>query len=102
MQAGVAIQVLPQGTESTETLRIIDAVICRIRERFPDADVGPFETTIEGAYDECMEMLADCARIAAGEGAGEVAVYAKIFYAPTTGVMTTKEKTGRYRLGDGR
>lgn len=100
MQAGVAIQVLPQGAcDTDETVAVVDCVIAYIKERFPDAFVGPFETTIEGGYDECMETLAECGRIAARESGGEVAVFAKIFYSPTTGVLTTGEKVGKYHEG---
>ena len=80
MEASVAIQVLPQNTESdAETCRIVDEAIAYIMSKFPDAYVGPFETAIEGDYDLCM-----------------VATYAKIFYAPERGLMTTEQKVGKY------
>lgn len=65
MEASVAIQVLPQNTESdAETCRIVDEAIAYIMSKFPDAYVGPFETAIEGDYDLCMEVLAEVNRIA--------------------------------------
>ena len=95
MEASVAIQVLPQNTESdAETCRIVDEAIAYIK--FPDAYVGPFETAIEGDYDLCMEVLAEVNRIVIKAGADKVATYAKIFYAPERGLMTTEQKVGKY------
>ena len=50
MEASVAIQVLPQFVESTEeVVRIVDEAIAYIQSEFPDAYVGPFETTIRAS-----------------------------------------------------
>ncbi|MDM8301838.1 thiamine-binding protein [Collinsella tanakaei] len=97
MEASVAIQVLPQNTASDEeTCRIVDEAIAYIQTKFPDAYVGPFETAIEGDYDLCMEVLAEVNRIVIRAGADKVATYAKIFYAPERGLMTTEQKVGKY------
>ena len=97
MEAGVAIQVLPQGVSGNdETIRIVDAAIAYIQSEFPDAYVSPFETVIEGDYDHCMQVVAQVNRIAVEAGAPEVATYVKIFYAPAAGVLTTEEKIGKY------
>ncbi|OUP08622.1 thiamine-binding protein [Collinsella sp. An2] len=97
MEASVAIQVLPQNVGGNdEVCRIVDEAIAYIQTKFPDAYVGPFETTIQGDYDLCMEVLAGVSRICTEAGAGEVATYAKIFYAPEQGVLTTEQKIGKY------
>ena len=99
MEAGVAIQVLPQQVGGNEeTVRIVDAAIAYIKSEFPDAYVSPFETVIEGDYDHCMQVVAQVSRIAIEAGAPEVATYVKIFYAPEAGVMTTDQKIGKYHL----
>lgn len=97
MEASVAIQVLPQFVESTEeVVGIVDEAIAYIQSEFPDAYVGPFETTIQGEYDHCMEVVAGVSRICTEAGAPEVATYVKIFFAPEKGVLTTEEKITKY------
>lgn len=97
MQAGVAIQVLPQVPETSEVLRIVDAVIAHIDQSGLPYVVGPFETTVEGDLDELLNLVGECQKLAIAEGAPEVASYVKIFYAPQQGVLTTEEKIGKYR-----
>lgn len=64
MEASVAIQVLPQRVGGNdEVCRIVDEAIAYIQTKFPDAYVGPFETTIQGEYDLCMEVVAGVNRI---------------------------------------
>ena len=97
MEAGVAIQVLPQQVGGDdETVRIVDEAIAYIKSEFPDAYVSPFETVIEGDYDHCMKVVTEVNRIVIQAGAPEVATYVKIFYAPEQGVLTTEEKIGKY------
>ncbi|WP_085831085.1 thiamine-binding protein [Collinsella vaginalis] len=97
MEASVAIQVLPQRVGGTaEVVRIVDEAIAYIQQEFPDAYVGPFETTIEGEYDHCMQVVAEVNRIVVAAGAPEVATYVKIFFAPEEGVLTTEEKISKY------
>ena len=52
MNASVAIQVLPTVTSDEEVVRIVDEVIAYIKSTGNSCYVGPFETTIEGDYDE--------------------------------------------------
>lgn len=101
VEASVAIQVLPQFVESTEeVVRIVDEAIAYIQSEFPDAYVGPFETTIQGEYDHCMKVVAEVNRIVVAAGAPEVATYVKIFFAPEKGVLTTEEKITKYHLDE--
>ena len=58
MNASVAIQVLPNVTEDEEVIRIVDEVIAYIKSFGTFLSVGPFETTIEGDYDQLMEIVA--------------------------------------------
>lgn len=101
MEASVAIQVLPQHVGGNdEVCRIVDEAIAYIQTKFPDAYVGPFETTIQGDYDLCMEVVAGVNRICVEAGAPEVATYVKIFFAPEEGVLTTEEKISKYHEND--
>jgi uncharacterized protein YqgV (UPF0045/DUF77 family) len=101
MNCAVAIQYLPMDAASDEeTCRVVDAVIAYIDSTGLDYYVGPFETTIEGDYDACMEVLKNCQLVGARAGCGHVMTYAKIDYRPTGDVMSTEHKIGKYHTGD--
>lgn len=95
MNASVAIQVLPK-VNGDETLRIVDAVIAYIKSSGLHYVVGPFETTIEGDYDQLMEIVKRCALICIEEGAPSVMSYVKISYSPD-GVWTIDEKIKKHQ-----
>jgi uncharacterized protein YqgV (UPF0045/DUF77 family) len=96
-EASLAIQVLPMGEDGGEVLRIVDAVIAYIRSTGLNTFVGPFETTIEGGFDELMDIAKECQKICVREGAGNVLTYMKMAYRPGAGVWTIDEKTAKYR-----
>ena len=100
MEASVAIQVLPQVQGEDEVIRVVDEAIAYIMSEFPDAFVGPFETTIEGDYDHCMEVVAKVNKIVCEAGAPSVATYVKIFFSPEHGVLTTEQKVSKYHDHD--
>lgn len=61
MECAVAIQVLPMDAASDdEVVRIVDEVIDYLKSQPVSLFVGPFESTIEGDYDLCMSILAEC------------------------------------------
>lgn len=95
MQASVAIQVLPKA-EGKEMIRIIDKVIEYIKSKGLNTFVGPFETTIEGDYDELMEIVKECQLICIREGAPGVSSYVKIAFNPKDGVLTIDDKVAKY------
>ena len=78
MEASVAIQSLPQAPDDEELCRIVDEVIAYIAEQGYNYYVGPFETTIEGPYDELMDIVKNCQYIAIKAGAPSVAAYVKV------------------------
>ena len=93
MNCSVAIQYLPlDAATDEEVCRIVDAVIAYI--------VGPFETAIEGDYDECMEIVKQCQLVGAKAGCKHVATYVKIDYRTDGDVMTTEHKVGKYHPTD--
>ena len=65
-----------------------------------DYFVGPFETAIEGDYDQCMEILKNCQLVGAEAGCKHVMTYAKINFKPEGDVMTTEHKVAKYHEGD--
>ena len=75
MEASVAIQVLPEAPNDEELCRIVDEVIDYIAQQGYNYYVGPFETTIEGPYEELMDIVKECQHIAIRAGAPSVASY---------------------------
>ncbi len=101
MNCSVAIQFLPMdGRDDDETCRIVDAVIAYIDSTGIDYYVGPFETTVEGDYDLCMEIVKNCQLVGAQAGCTSMATYVKIFYKPEGDVMSTEHKIGKYHQTD--
>lgn len=97
MQCAVAIQVLPMDAVSDdEVVRIVDEVIDYLRAQPVSLFVGPFESTVEGDYDLCMDILKACQEIAVKAGAGKVMTYAKIDVRAEEPMLTTERKVGTY------
>ena len=65
MNASVAIQVLPNVQDEDEVIRIVDEVIDYIESTGLHYYVGPCETSIEGDYDQLMEIVKNCQFVAA-------------------------------------
>ena len=100
MNASVAIQVLPTVTDDEEVIRIVDAVIDYIKSTGLSYYVGPCETSIEGDYDQLMEIVKNCQLVGAKAGCKKMASYVKIDYRPEGAVMTTEHKVGKYHQTD--
>lgn len=97
MKASVAIQVLPKAESDEELVSIVDEVIDYIRSSGLNYYVGPFETTIEGeSYDELMEIVADCQKVAIQAGAKSVSAYIKVVYNPDGEVLTIDQKVSKH------
>ena len=96
MNASVAIQVLPKVATDAETIRVVDEVIAFIKSYDVKAEVGPFETTIEGDYEVLMEIVKGCPKVCVDAGAPGAMTYVKINYVPT-GVLTMEEKCAKHR-----
>lgn len=97
MNASIAIQVLPKVDSDAEVVRIVDEVIDYIKSSGLHYYVGPFETTIEGeSYDQLMEIVTECQRVAVRAGAPSVSAYVKIVYKPEGGVLTIDEKVTKH------
>ncbi|MCH3963350.1 MAG: thiamine-binding protein [Clostridium sp.] len=96
MNASVAIQVLP-NVEDENVIPIVDKVISYIKSRGVSMFVGPFETTIEGDYDELMDIVKKCQLICIEQGAPSVMSYVKINYNPK-GVWSIEKKTKKHHI----
>ena len=98
MNASVAIQVLPTVTDDNEVIRIVDEVIDYIKSTGLNYYVGPFETTIEGDYDQLMDIVKECQYVAARAGAPAMATYVKIAFKPEGDVLTIEKKVTKHHL----
>ena len=97
MKASVAIQVMPEVSGTKEVVRIVDEVIDYIKGTGLKYYVGPFETAIEGdSYDQLMEIVTECQKVAIRAGAPSVSAYVKIVYKPEGGVLTIDEKVTKH------
>ncbi|MBS6953523.1 MAG: thiamine-binding protein [Enterocloster asparagiformis] len=96
MNASVAIQSLPKAENNEELIRIVDEVIAYIKSTGLNYYVGPFETTIEGDYDQLMDIVKECQHIAVRAGAPSVAAYIKVSYHPEGDVLTIEKKVTKH------
>ena len=96
MNASVAIQVLPKVNSNEEVIRIVDEVIAYIKSTGLNYFVGPCETSIEGDYDELMDIVKECQKIAVRAGAKSVSAYVKINYRPEGDVLTIEKKVTKH------
>ena len=96
MNASVAIQVLPKVDTDEEVVRIVDEVIAYIKSTGCNYYVGPCETSIEGDYDELMDIIKECQKIAVKAGAESVSAYVKINYRPEGEVLIIEKKVTKH------
>ena len=96
MNASVAIQVLTNVQDEEEVIRIVDEVIAYIRSTGLNYYVGPCETSIEGDYDQLMEIVKNCQIVAAKAGCKAMNTYVKISYKPEGDVLTIEKKVTKH------
>ncbi|HHX60222.1 MAG TPA: thiamine-binding protein [Epulopiscium sp.] len=96
MNASVAIQVLPGVQDIDLVCEIVDEVIAYIKSTGLSYYVGPFETAIEGEYDDLMEIVKQCQYIAIKAGCPSVMSYVKINFKPEGGVLTIDKKVTKH------
>ena len=96
INASVAIQVLPNVAGNEEIVRVVDEVIAFIKSKGLKMNVAPFETTIEGDFDELMEIVKECQIVAVKTGAEGVMSYVKINYKPKVDILKIDEKISKY------
>ena len=97
MTASVAIQVLPKTDSDEELCRIVDEVIAYIAGTGLRYEVGAYETTIEGTdYDQLMDIVKECQKVAIQAGAPKVCAYIKVEYEPDGEILTIDRKLSKY------
>ncbi|KRO15573.1 thiamine-binding protein [Lacticaseibacillus saniviri] len=97
MNASIAIQVLPMDVPQDQVVPVVDAVIAHLAASGIPYQVGPFETTLEGDYDEMMAVIKEVPRVAAKAGASSDMIYIKIHYFPENEGLTIDEKTSKFK-----
>ncbi|MDY4011984.1 MAG: thiamine-binding protein [Fusobacterium gastrosuis] len=97
INTSVAIQILPNVKDGDELIRVVDEVIAYIKSKNLKTNVGPFETTIEGNYEELMEIVKECQYIAVKSGASGAMSYIKINYKPNGNLLTIDEKINKHK-----
>ena len=96
MNASVAIQVLPKVDNDDELIRVVDEVIAYIQSTGLNYFVGPCETSIEGEYDQLMEIVKECQLVAVRAGAESVSAYVKMNYRPEGEILTIEKKVTKH------
>ena len=97
MKVGAAIQVLPKTDSEEELIRIVDEVIAYMKSSGLNVYVGPYETSIEGdSYDQIMEILSNCQKIAINAGCEKVSAYIKLEYRPEGEILTIDKKVAKH------
>ena len=79
-----------------EVIRVVDEVIAYIKSTGLNYYVGPCETSIEGDYDELMEIVKECQMVAVRAGAESVSAYVKINYRPEGEILTIEKKVTKH------
>ncbi|KGH82360.1 hypothetical protein ATX68_07750 [Oenococcus oeni] len=97
MISSIAVQVLPMTTDTDEVIRIVDYVIAYIDKSGVNYQVGPFESSLEGDYDQLMNILKELPKVTAQISDIPVMVYSKINMATKSDVLTIAKKTDKYR-----
>lgn len=96
MNTSIGIQVIPKVSGDGEVIRVVDEVIAYIRSTGLSYYVGPLETSVEGDFDELMEVIKECQKVAVKAGADSVSSYIKINYRPNGEVLTIAEKVTKH------
>ncbi|MGI6129420.1 MAG: thiamine-binding protein [bacterium] len=90
----VSLQVLPRVSDD-RIYPVVDKVIELIAGSGVKYEVGPMETTMEGQYDQLMDLVKRAHELCIREGATGVVSVVKIDYRPDG--ITMAEKVGKYR-----
>ncbi len=93
-QVNVAIQVLP-SSKSKDSYDIVDKAIKVIKASGIRYQVCPFETVLEGGYDEIMSVVKSVQEACLAYGAESMLTNLKIQLTKDKDV-TIEEKTGKY------
>ncbi len=90
----LALQILPQ-VPSEQVYAVVDEAIAVIQRSGVKYRVCPFETVMEGPYDQLMDIVKRTQEVCFKAGAGQLLVYIKI-QNNSLGPVTIEDKTGKY------
>jgi len=93
-QVNVAVQVLPKS-KSKEPYALVDEAIKVINDSGLRYRVCPFETVIEGPYQDIMSVVEKLQEVCFEKGADEILVYVKI-QNRKDGNVTIEDKMDKY------
>ncbi len=91
MKASIALQVLPLS-QGIDRIAVIDKVIDYLQTQGVTMVVTPFETVLEGDFDELMRILKEALEVA-GQGADNVFANVKINVGE---ILSIDEKLKKY------
>ena len=91
MKASIALQVLPLS-QGIDRIAVIDKVIAYLQSQEVTMVVTPFETVLEGEFDELMRILKEALEVA-GQGADNVFANVKINIGE---ILSIDEKPEKY------
>ena len=91
MKASIALQVLPLS-QGIDRIAVIDKVIAYLQAQEVTMVVTPFETVLEGEFDELMRILKETLEVA-GQGADNVFANVKI---NVVEILSIDEKLEKY------
>ena len=92
----LAIQILPMHMNKEQAYSAIDAAIAKIEASGLKYVVCPFETVIEGTYEEVIKLVDDMQDAAYDNGAESLIVNMKL-HRSKSGDMYIDDKIGKYR-----
>ncbi len=90
----LALQILPQ-VAADKVYAVVDEAIAVIHNSGVKYRVCPFETVMEGTYDQLMEIVKQAQEVCFKAGAGQILVYIKI-QNNSGGDVSIEDKTGKY------
>ncbi|WP_119080223.1 thiamine-binding protein [Chitinophaga alhagiae] len=90
----LALQIVPQ-VASDKVYAVVDEAIAVIQSSGVKYRVCPFETVMEGPYDQLMDIVKRAQEVCFKAGAGQLLVYVKIQNNQHADV-TIEDKTGKY------
>ena len=91
INCSIALQILPLDNHDGR-LEIIDKVIYFLQSKHSNVKVTPFETVIEGEFNDLMDSLKECF-VLAGEDSNNIFANVKINYGD---ILTTDEKIKKF------
>ena len=91
INCSIALKILPLDNHNGR-LEIIDKVIYFLQSKHSNVRVTPFETVIEGEFNDLMDSLKECF-VLAGEDSNNIFANVKINYGD---ILTTDEKIKKF------